>query len=177
MTLSGHQKSSTLATMAKPKTHIKYPIQKYHHDKYEVVAIKTQVENLTFPTHSHNTKSKLGWNIRHSFISCPTFEVYPIHTRAIKVLASLQWHHNEHGGISNYWHLDCLLRFVCSGADQRKHQSSASLAFVLGIHWWPVNSQHKGPVTRKMFPFDGVIMMILCTDRQLHGEMDKLKPI
>ena len=45
-----------------------------------------------------------------------------------------------------------------SDADQRKHQSSASLAFVLGIHRWPVNSPQKGPVTRKMFPFDDVIM-------------------
>ena len=43
------------------------------------------------------------------------------------------------------------------GADQRKYQSSASLAFVRGIHRWPVNSPHKGPVTRKMFPFDDVI--------------------
>ena len=40
----------------------------------------------------------------------------------------------------------------------RKHQSSASLAFVRGIHRWPVNSPHKGPVTRKMFLFDDVIM-------------------
>ena len=48
---------------------------------------------------------------------------------------------------------------VCSGADQRKHQSSASLAFVRGIHRWPVNSPHKGPVTRKMFPFDDVIVV------------------
>ena len=47
---------------------------------------------------------------------------------------------------------------VYSDADQRKHQNSASLAFVLGIHRWPVNSPHKGPVTRKMFPFDDVIM-------------------
>ena len=47
---------------------------------------------------------------------------------------------------------------VYSGTDQRKHQSSASLAFVGGIHWWPVNSPHKWPVTRKMFPFDDVIM-------------------
>ena len=47
---------------------------------------------------------------------------------------------------------------VCSGADQRKHQSSASLAFVTGIHGWPVHSLHKGPVTRKMFSFDDVIM-------------------
>ena len=47
---------------------------------------------------------------------------------------------------------------IYSDADQRKHQSSASLVFVLGIHRWPVNSPHKGPVTRKMFPFDDVIM-------------------
>ena len=46
-----------------------------------------------------------------------------------------------------------------SGANQRKHQSSASLAFVRGIHRWPVNSPHKGPVTRKIFPFDDVIML------------------
>ena len=48
---------------------------------------------------------------------------------------------------------------VCSCADQRQHQSSTSLAFVWGIHRWPVNSPHKGPVTRKIFPFDDVIMM------------------
>ena len=47
---------------------------------------------------------------------------------------------------------------VCSGADQRKHQSSGSLAFVRGIHRWPVHSPHKGPVTRKLFPCDDVIM-------------------
>ena len=47
---------------------------------------------------------------------------------------------------------------VYSGADQRKHQSSASLAFVRGIHQWSMNSPHKGPVMRKVFPFDDVIM-------------------
>ena len=47
---------------------------------------------------------------------------------------------------------------VCSGADQRKHQSSASLAFVTVLHRWPVNSPHKGPVIRKNFPFDDVIL-------------------
>ena len=49
---------------------------------------------------------------------------------------------------------------ICSGADRRKHQSFASLAFVRGIHWWPVNSPHKGPVMWKMFPFDDIIMNI-----------------
>ena len=48
---------------------------------------------------------------------------------------------------------------VCSGADQIKYQSSASLAFVRGIHRWPVDSPHKEPVTWKMFPFDDVIVM------------------
>ena len=43
---------------------------------------------------------------------------------------------------------------VCSGTDLREHQSSASQAFVRGIHRWPVNSPHKGPVTQKMFPLD-----------------------
>ena len=47
---------------------------------------------------------------------------------------------------------------VYSGTDQRKHQSSASLAFVRGIHRWPVNSPHNGQVTRKMLPFYDVIM-------------------
>ena len=48
---------------------------------------------------------------------------------------------------------------VYSDADQRKHQSSSSLAFVRGIHRGPLNSPHKWPVTRKSFPFDDVIMV------------------
>ena len=48
---------------------------------------------------------------------------------------------------------------VYSGADERKHQSSASLAFERGIQRGPVNSPHKWPVKRKMFPFDDVIMV------------------
>ena len=48
---------------------------------------------------------------------------------------------------------------VCSSVDQGKHLSSASLAFARGIHRWSVDSPHKGPVTRKMFPFVDVIMI------------------
>ena len=57
---------------------------------------------------------------------------------------------------------------VYSCVDQRKHQSSASLAFVRGIHRWPVNSPRKRPVTRKMFPFDDVIML------KIHVKQDVL---
>ena len=46
---------------------------------------------------------------------------------------------------------------VCSGADQRKHQRSTSLTLVKRMHRWPMDSPHKGPVTRKMFPFDNVV--------------------
>ena len=49
---------------------------------------------------------------------------------------------------------------VHSDVDQRKHDSSASMAFVWGIHRRTVNSTHKWPVTRKIFPFDDVIMQV-----------------
>ena len=54
--------------------------------------------------------------------------------------------------------LTIVFSTVYLGTDQRKHQSSASLAFVRGIPRRPVYSPHKWPVTWKMFPFDDVIM-------------------
>ena len=61
---------------------------------------------------------------------------------------------------------------IYSGADQRKHQSPALLAYVRGIHRWPVNFGHKWPVTRKMFTLNDVIkkwkisFQIYCEDKQ-----------
>ena len=60
--------------------------------------------------------------------------------------------------VSQITSLTIVYSTVYSDADQRKHRSSASLAFVRGIHRWSVNSPHKRPVTRKMFLFDDVIM-------------------
>ena len=60
--------------------------------------------------------------------------------------------------VSQITSLAIVYSLVYSGADQRKHQSSGSLAFVWGIHRSPVNSSHKRPATRKMFLFDDVIM-------------------
>ena len=51
-----------------------------------------------------------------------------------------------------------IYQTICSGAGQRKHQSFASLAFVRGIHRWPMDSPHKGPVTRKNVLFDDAII-------------------
>ena len=70
---------------------------------------------------------------------------------------NVEWRHNGHDGVSNHQPHEFLLNRLFR-LDQRKHQSSASLALVWGSHRGPVNSPLKGPVTRKMFPFDDVIM-------------------
>ena len=69
----------------------------------------------------------------------------------------LQTRHNGCDGVSQHQPHDCLLKRLFRRRSIR-NQSSASLAFVRGIHRWPVNSPHKGPVTWKMFPYDHVIM-------------------
>ena len=78
-----------------------------------------------------------------------------------RVLASTKLHYNDviKGAITSQITSPTIVYLtVCSDEDQRKYQSSASLAFLRGIHRWLVNSPHKWPVTRKMFPFDDVIM-------------------
>ena len=67
----------------------------------------------------------------------------------------LKWEHHYNDVImgaiaSQNTSLTIVYSTVYSGADQGKHESSASLAFVRGIHRGPVNSPHKWPVTRKM---------------------------
>ena len=70
--------------------------------------------------------------------------------------------------------LTIVYSVVYSCADQRKHQSSASLASVRGIHRRPANSPHKWPVTRKLFPFDDVIMYIQMMNFPKSSEADSL---
>ena len=65
--------------------------------------------------------------------------------------------------------LTIVYSIVHSGADQRILQSSVSLAFVWGIHRWPVNSSHKWPVMQKTFSFDDVIMYLSLLDCISHG--------
>ena len=82
----------------------------------------------------------------------------------LEILSTRKTHYNDvmmSAIASQITSLTIVYSIVYSDADQRKHQSSASLAFVWGIHRWPVNSPHKWPVTRKMFPFDDVIMFLL----------------
>ena len=69
----------------------------------------------------------------------------------------LQWRRNERYGVSNHRRHDYLLSRLFRRRS-KKTSNSASLAFVRGIHRWPVDSLHKGSVAREMFPFDDVIM-------------------
>ena len=72
---------------------------------------------------------------------------------------TLERRHNERYGVFNNRCLDGLLNRLFRRIS-KKHQSSASLAFVRGIYRWPVNSPQNGPVTRKMLPFDDVFMCV-----------------
>ena len=69
---------------------------------------------------------------------------------------ALQWRHNKFA--YQITGVTIIYSTICSGADKKKHQSSASLAFVTRIDRWTVNSPQKGPVTRQKFPFDDVII-------------------
>ena len=90
----------------------------------------------------------LPWVDKDSLVWCFLYHVNQTHYTDVIMT---EW-------ASQITSLTIVYSAVYSGADQRKHQSSASLAFVRGIHRRPVNSPRKGPVTRKMFPFDDVIM-------------------
>ena len=72
-------------------------------------------------------------------------------------------HYNDvimSGMVSQITRISIVCSAVGSGADQRKHQNFASLAYVWEIHRWPVNSSHKRPVIWKMFLFGDVNMHI-----------------
>ena len=75
-------------------------------------------------------------------------------------MPSFEWRHNECDGVSNHQPHDCLLNllFKCRSKKTSKLRVTG-LCVRNGIHRWPMNSPHKGPVTRKMFPFDDVIMV------------------
>ena len=75
--------------------------------------------------------------------------------------ATLQWRHNEQDGVSKHRPHDCLLNRL-SRRRSKKTSKLRVTGLCEGIHRWPVNSPHKGPVARKMFPFDDVIMYLMC---------------
>ena len=109
--------------------------------------------------------SQYSWTDKRIFVfhQCIIFTIQtPWLTQMQTKLFTIELSHNNDvimGAIaSQITSLTIIYSTVYSGADQRKHQRSASLAFVREIHRSPVNSPHKWPVTQTMFPFDDVIM-------------------
>ena len=86
-----------------------------------------------------------------------------LHPASMRIL-SYDWYRFHYDDVlmdamaSQITSLAIVYSTIDSDADQRKHQSSASPAFVRGIYRGPVNSPHKWSVTRKMFQFHDVIM-------------------
>ena len=76
------------------------------------------------------------------------------------LLVSIQWRHNERDSVSNRRRLDYLLIRLFRRRSNKKIKAPRHWPFVRGIHRWPLNFPHKGPVTRRMFPFGDVIMYI-----------------
>ena len=117
---------------------------------------------------TNNKNGLLQWKFNQNITICSQENAFQ--NGIYKMVAILFWpqcakvttHYDDviMGAIaSQITSLTIVYSTVYSDADQRKHQSSASLAFVRRIHRGPVNSLHKWPVTRKMFPFDDVIIM------------------
>ena len=97
---------------------------------------------------------------------------YSVHTESTPCLIRPWYqalHYNDvinRAKVSQITGVSIICSTICLVGDQRKHQSSASLGFVRGIHGSPVDSPHKGPVTRKMFSFmtwPSINMPRLCT--------------
>ena len=84
-----------------------------------------------------------------------------VHTTQ-KVYESLLWRHNDHGGVSSHQPRGCLLNRLF----RRRSKKTSKLrvtGLCAGNSPGPVNSPHKGPVTRKIFPFDDDIMVVMRT--------------
>ena len=73
------------------------------------------------------------------------------------IAKTLHWRHNDHNGVSNHQPHGCLLNRLF-GRRSKKTSNLRVTGLCMGNSPGPVNSPHKGPVTRKMFPFDDVIM-------------------
>ena len=75
----------------------------------------------------------------------------------VEKFISLLWRHNGHDSISNHQPYDCLLNRLFRRGSKKTSKLRVT-GLCVGNSPGPVNSPHKWPVTRKMFPFDDVIM-------------------
>ena len=116
-----------------------------------------------------NSSLTPAWKLSNSWYNSQNALPWPIHALLASVWI-LSWHYSDvimSAIASQITGVSIICLTFSSGADQRKHQSSTSVAFVRRIHLWSVDSPHKSPVTQKMFLFDGVFMEIQQNDLQV----------
>ena len=119
------------------------------HDCFHKTSLRIRSEIFMFLLYLYDI---FYWNLdsssteRHAAYQHNTNIQVPVSRLSFHDTVTLQWRHNERDGVSQITGVSIVYSTVCSGADQRKHQSFASLAFVRGLHRWSVNSPHKGPV-------------------------------
>ena len=102
----------------------------------------------------------IWWRHHALLVTCtvmPSAFLITYYTRWQKAWSPLLWRHNEHDSVSYHQPRGCLLDRLF----RRRSKKTSKLrvtGLCAGNSPGPVNSPHKGPVTRKMFPFDDVIM-------------------
>ena len=126
---------------------------------YDLAIIICKIETLK----SHVLRVTFVWSASQRPVTRQTFCPEPAFT--------LQWRHNGHNSVSNHQPRDCFLIHLFR---RRSKKTSASLAFVRGIHRGPVNSPHKCPVTRKMFSFDDLLAPGRCGSKFKHKSSKSL---
>ena len=103
-------------------------------------------------------KVKYKYKIWYIFLCCSLWAQYnPCHQSNNMICYTQHLSHNQRDGVSNHQRIDCLLKCLFRRRS-KKTSKFCVIYFARGIHRW---SLHKGPVTRKMFPFDNVIMLFV----------------
>ena len=97
------------------------------------------------------------WPCTQPFMAFYEWVAHHLFTSDCGYIITLWWRHNDHDSVSNHQPHECLLNRLF----RRRSKKTSKLrvtGLCVGNSPGPVNSPHKGPVTRKMFPFDDVIM-------------------
>ena len=112
-----------------------------------------------FSQHVHNAAQSI-------FVRCGSshkrwsavFRFWNVVILCFSIITALHWRHNDHAGVSNHQPHGCLLNRLFRRRSKKTPKLRVT-GLCVGNSPGPVNSSHKGPVKRKMFPFDDVIMV------------------
>ena len=114
-------------------------------------------KNISLVRSSRELTFVVGWGKSTHYFFDRLRMVNPVFIHENTGKFALQWHHNDHDGVSNHQPRGCLLNRLFRRRSKKTSRLRVT-GLCVGNSTGPVNSPHKGPVTRKMFPFDDVIM-------------------